>query len=65
MEKDWEKAKKHLDDIIHLYEGSMQAANGIRTSVDMPLQLYLWPLRRRYDAGERSDELYNKMINAR
>lgn len=64
-EKDWVAALENLNSVIALYEETFYGAKGIWTTANFPLQLYLWPLRERYESGERTDELYKKMINVK
>ena len=61
QEKDmnWEKAKEHLDEIIARYQ-RLVGIPGVNTSLALTLVMY--PLLRRYDNGERTQELYDEML---
>ena len=61
QEKDmnWEKAKEHLDEIIARYQ-RLVGIPGVNTSLALTLVMY--PLAFRYDCGERTQELYNEML---
>jgi len=56
---DWEKAKEHLDEIIARYQRFV-GIPGVNTSLALTLVMY--PLLRRFNSGERTQELYNEML---
>lgn len=53
--EDWKKAKEHLD--LYISEYAMLGPTG-----RFGLMGVLWPLKERYDKGERSLDLYNSMM---
>ena len=55
----WEKAKEHLDEITNRYK-RLVGIPGVNTSLALTLVMY--PLAFRYDSGERTQELYNEML---
>ena len=55
----WEKAKEHLDEITDRYK-RLVGIPGVNTSLALILVMY--PLAFRYDSGERTQELYNEML---
>ena len=59
---DWEKAKEHFDTIRKQYQ-DMEGVPGINTT--LALRLSFDPLAKRYNAGERSEELYEEMMSVR
>ena len=61
QEKDmnWEKAKEHLDEITNRYK-RLVGLPGVNTSLALILVMY--PLAFRYDSGERTQELYDEML---
>lgn len=56
---DWGKAKGHFDQVVNRYE-SLRGMPGV--NVTLALTAVFAPLRRRYDDGERSAELYDEMM---
>jgi len=56
---DWEKAKEHLDEITDRYK-RLVGVPGVNTSLALTLVMY--PLLRRFNSGERTQELYNEML---
>ena len=56
---DWEKAKEHLDEITDRYK-RLVGLPGVNTSLALTLVMY--PLLRRYDNGERTQELYDEIL---
>ena len=52
---DWDKAEKHLDFIINLYESI-----GIVGTFGLPT---LRALKKRLDSGERTKELYDEIMD--
>jgi len=57
---DWNKAKQRFDAIRQQY----QALDGLPgVNVTFALRVALEPLARRYNAGERTQELYDAMIS--
>ena len=59
-EEEWNKAKEYLDEVIAQYK-SMQGMPGV--NVNFALSMVLRPLWTRFAAGERTDELYENMLN--
>ena len=55
---DWEKAKQHFDEIRSMYQ-EMEGKPCVNTT--MALRLTFDPLAKRYNAGERSEDLYEEM----
>lgn len=55
---DWEKAKQHFDEIRSMYQ-AMEGRPGVNTT--MALRLTFDPLAKRYNAGERSEDLFEEM----
>ena len=56
---DWTGAKEHLDETIKAYEAHLLDP---RVNVTFALNAVLNPLKRRYDSGERTQELYDAML---
>lgn len=57
---DWDKARRHFDLVVKQYE-SLRGEPGV--NADMALTFVFAPLRKRYDAGERSAALYEEMLS--
>ena len=55
----WDKAIAHLNEVIAQYE-SLDGTPGV--NVHFVLKVVLRPLRIRYDAGDRTQELYDEMM---
>ncbi len=51
----WDEAKRYLDFIIQEYES-------IGWTGKFALELTLYPLRERFDKGERTESLYNEIM---
>lgn len=56
---DWQAAKSHFDTIQQIYL-DMQGQPGVNTT--FALRLTFEPLRKRYNRGERTPELYDAMM---
>lgn len=56
---DWEKAKKHFDTIRGHYQ-DLEGVKGVKTTIG--LRIVFDPLAKRYESGERSQELYDEMM---
>lgn len=56
---DWDKAKEHFDTIRKDYQ-DLEGLPGVNTS--LALRIVFDPLAKRYNAGERSQELYDAMM---
>jgi hypothetical protein len=54
--KDWDKAEKHLLTVERAYLES--GVGGI-----FALVMFINPLIKRFNSGERSDELYNEILS--
>ena len=52
---DWERAENHLNMLIAEY-------SAIGGTGQIGLQITLLPLKRRFDAGERTDKLYEEIM---
>ena len=59
-ELDWTAAKAHLDVVIAAYESFIDTP-GVNTK--LALEYVLRPLAKRFDEGERSEKLFNEMMN--
>jgi hypothetical protein len=57
---DWEKAKLHFDDVRREYQ-ELEGKPGINTTG--ALRLTFDPLAIRYNGGERTQELFELMMN--
>jgi len=57
--KDWDKAKKYLDEVISQYKSLI----GMPNANPWYGLLYLNTLKDRYDNFERTEELYTEMTN--
>ncbi len=57
---DWDKAKRHFDQVVGEYE-SLRGEPGV--NVTIALTVVFAPLRKRYDAGERTAALYEEMMS--
>lgn len=56
---DWEKAKKNFDRVRKQYQ-DLEGMIGVNTS--FALRITFDPLAKRYNSGERSEELYQEMM---
>ncbi len=56
---DWEKAKAYFDQALDEYK-ALIGHTGVNTS--LAIMLVFDPLLKRYNSGERSQELYNEML---
>lgn len=59
-EMNWEKAKRHFDTVRKQYQ-DLEGMPGVNTS--FALRLTFDPLAKRYNAGERTEELYEEMMS--
>ena len=57
---DWEKAKAHFDEVRQVYQ-DMEGAPGVNTTI--ALRAVFDRLARRYNAGERTQELHDEMMS--
>lgn len=57
---DFEKAKMHFDEVRKRYQ-DMEGLPGVYTT--LALRLVFDPLARRYNAGERTQELCDEMMS--
>jgi len=57
---DWDKAKKHFDKVRKRYQ-DLEGTPGINTT--MALRLTFDPLSKRFNSGERTEELYREMVS--
>lgn len=55
---DWEKAKEHFDAVRKQYQ-DLEGTPGVNTTV--ALRAVFDPLARRYNNGERTQELFEEM----
>jgi hypothetical protein len=58
MDKDWDVAKNRLDEVIEQYK-ELIGISGVNPLFGL---MYLSSLANRYNAGERSDELHQEMM---
>ncbi len=58
-ELDWLQAKEYFDTIRKRYQ-DLEGTSGVNTT--LALRLTFDPLSKRFNSGERSDELYNEML---
>lgn len=58
-QKDWDAAKRHFDRVRQIYQ-DMEGIPGVNTT--LALRLTFDPLAKRYNAGERTPELYADMM---
>ncbi len=56
---DWEKAKARLDEVLQEYK-ALIGRLGVNTS--FAIMLTFDPLLKRYNSGERTQELYDAML---
>ena len=56
---DWNKAKKHFDYIRQQY---LDLEGVAMVNTTMALRIGFDPLAKRYNSGERTEELYEKML---
>lgn len=59
-QEEWQRAKEYLDEVIGEYD-DLRNMPGV--NVNLALSVVLRPLVARFDAGERTDELYESMLN--
>ena len=57
---EWNTAKTHFDEIRQQYM-DLEGTPGVNTT--MALRLTFDPLSKRFNSGERTQELYDEMIN--
>lgn len=57
---DWQKAKEHFDEVWTQYQ-ELEGTPGVNTT--LALRLTFDPLAKRYNCGERTQELYDAMMN--
>lgn len=56
---DWDKAKAHFDEVRKMYQ-DLEGIPGVNSSI--ALIVVFQPLSMRYNAGERTEALYNEMM---
>lgn len=56
---DWEQAKTHFDEVRQMYQ-EFEGWAGLNTTT--ALRIVFDPLAKRYNAGERSAELFEEMM---
>lgn len=61
-ELDWKKAKEHFDNVMDEYK-SLLGTPGVNTS--FALMITFNPLLTRFNKGERSEELFNEMMEVK
>lgn len=59
-ELDWNEAKSHFDAVRQIYQ-DLEGLTGANTTA--ALRIVFDPLAKRYNAGERSAELFEKMMD--
>jgi hypothetical protein len=59
---DWKEAKIHFDTVRQNYL-ELDGVQGV--NLQFALRMIFEPLNRRYESGERSPELYEKMIGVK
>ncbi len=59
-ELDWDKAKNHFDEYRKIYQ-DMEGTPGVNAT--FALRFTFDPLARRYNSGERTQELYEAMMD--
>jgi len=59
-EEQWEQVKVYFDDILQSYK-TLIGRPGV--CVEYTIKYILEPLLKRYNKGERTEELYNEMMN--
>lgn len=57
-EQDWVEAKKRFDSVRQQYL-DLQGVPGVNTT--LALRMFFEPLAKRYNSGERTDDLYDEM----
>lgn len=57
-EEDWKAVKKHFDSTRQQYQ-DLEGTPGVNTSFS--LRMVFDPMSKRFNNGERTEELYNKM----
>jgi len=62
MIMDWDKAKEHFDYVRKQYQ-DLEGVVGVNTT--LALRITFDPLAKRYNSGERSEELYNDMLSVK
>ena len=55
---DWDAAKKHFDEMRKRYQ-DLEGMPGVNTT--LALRVTFDPLAKRFNSGERTEELYNEM----
>jgi hypothetical protein len=58
--EEWEKAKKHTETILEYYK-ELIGVPGVNTTI--AITFVFEPLLRRYNSGERTQELYDEMMS--
>lgn len=61
-EMDWDKAKQHFDKVRKEYQ-DLEGTPGVNTT--FALRVSFDPLARRYNNGERSQELHTDMMSVK
>ena len=56
---DWKFAKKHFDEVKQQYD-DLVGVQGV--NVTFALTMTFYPLLKRYNEGERTEELYKEML---
>lgn len=59
---DWEKCKTHFDEVFQEYK-DLLGTPGVNTS--FAINLTFLPLSNRYNEGERTQELYDEMMDVK
>ena len=59
---DWEKAKKHFDEVRQDYM-DLEGCPGVNTT--LALRLTFDPISKRYNRGERTKDLHDEMMAVR
>ena len=57
---DWDKAKDHFDAVRQQYQ-NLEGTPGVNTT--LALRITFDPLSKRYNNGERTQELYDEMAD--
>lgn len=61
-EEEWKRAKVHFDNVRQQYQ-DLEGKSGVNTT--MALRTVFDPLAKRYNSGERSEELFTEMMNVK
>jgi len=56
---DWQEAEDHLTEVLEAYEGCIGLAG---VAVGPALQYVIYPLRDRFQAGERTEKLHQEIM---